>query len=52
LPSPIRDPGLDAIRARKADDRNFDVLTIKDGRIVATRACKDRLEAARFAGLS
>jgi len=48
----IYTPGLDEMRARKADDRNFDVLTIKHGRIVAMRACKDRSEAASFAGLS
>jgi ketosteroid isomerase-like protein len=47
----IRTPGVDAHRARKADDRNFDVLTLRDARIVAMRACRDREEALRIAGL-
>jgi ketosteroid isomerase-like protein len=45
-------PGIDRTRARKADDRNYDVVTVLDGRIVAMRACKDRDEALRLAGLS
>lgn len=48
----VHTPGLDATRARTADDRNFAVLTLKDGRIVAMRACRDRSEASQFAGLS
>ncbi|HEY1332283.1 MAG TPA: nuclear transport factor 2 family protein [Actinomycetota bacterium] len=47
----VRIPGVDALRARKADDRNFDVMTVKDGRIVAIRACHDRAEARSAAGL-
>jgi ketosteroid isomerase-like protein len=47
----VRTPGLDQYRARKADDRNYDVLTIRDGRIVAMRACHDREEALEVAGL-
>src|SRR5262245_49977959 len=31
----VHTPGLDALRARQADDRNYDVLTIREGRIVA-----------------
>ena len=45
----IRTPGVDAYRARQADDRNYDVLTVRDGRIVALRACRDRQEALRLA---
>lgn len=45
-------PGLDATRARKSDDRNFEVLTLRDGRIVAMLACRSRSEASEFAGLS
>ena len=41
----VHTPGLDALRARQSDDRNYDGLTIRDGRIVAMRACKDRREA-------
>jgi len=48
----VHTPGLDATRTRKADDRNFEVVTVRDGRIVTMRACRDRSEAARFAGLS
>ena len=30
----VRIPGIEAHRARHADERNFDVLTIRDGHIV------------------
>lgn len=43
-------PGLDQVRARKADDRNFHVVTVHDGTITALRACRDRDEARAFAG--
>jgi ketosteroid isomerase-like protein len=46
-----RTPGLDAIRARQAEDRNVDVFTIKAGRVVALRACRDRDEALTLAGI-
>lgn len=45
-------PGLDALRARQADDRNFDVFTMRDGRVVALRAFRDRTEALAFAGMA
>ena len=48
----VHTPGLDTLRARQADDRNYDVLTIRDGRIVAMRACKKRSEALGVAGVS
>jgi len=48
----VRTPGLDAHRARHADDRNFDVLTVRDGRIVALRGCRDRNEALAVAGIA
>jgi ketosteroid isomerase-like protein len=47
----MRTPGIDAQRARKADDRNYDVLTLRGARIVAIRACRDRDEALTLAGL-
>ena len=47
-----RTPGLDAFRARKADDRNIDVLTLRDGRVIALRTCRTRAEAMAFAGLA
>jgi len=46
-----RTPGLDAFRARKADDRNIDVLTLRAGKVVAIRACRDRREAIDLAHL-
>jgi ketosteroid isomerase-like protein len=47
----VRTPGVDRHRVRKADDRNYDVLTVREGRIVAIRACRDREEALGLAGL-
>jgi ketosteroid isomerase-like protein len=47
----VRTPGVDAYRARKADDRNYDVLTVNEGKIVPIHACRDREEALRGAGL-
>lgn len=47
----VRTPGVDAHRVRQADDRNYDVFTVRDGRIVALRACHDRQEALRFTGI-
>jgi ketosteroid isomerase-like protein len=43
--------GLDAYRASPADDRSFDVLTLRDGQVVALRACRDRAEAVALAGI-
>jgi len=48
----VHTPGLDALRARKADDRNYEVVTVRDGRIVAMRACRTREEAMSAAGLT
>ena len=48
----VHTPGLDALRARQGEDRNYDVLTIRDGRIVAMHACRDREEAMSVAGMS
>jgi ketosteroid isomerase-like protein len=47
----VHSPGLDQRRARPADDRNYLVLTLRHGQIVAMRACHDRAEAAARAGL-
>jgi ketosteroid isomerase-like protein len=47
-----RTPGLDAMRARKADDRNFDVLTFRGGRVVALRACRNREDALALVGIA
>jgi len=47
----VRTPGVDAYRVRQTDDRNYDVFTVRDGRIVALRACRDRQEALRLTGI-
>jgi uncharacterized protein len=47
----VRTPGIDRQRVRQADDRNFLVLTLRQGRVVAIRACRDRAEALAAAGL-
>jgi ketosteroid isomerase-like protein len=47
----VRTLGVDAYRVRQADDRNYDVFTVRDGRVVALRACRDRQEALRLTGL-
>ena len=44
-----RTSGIDRERKRQADDRNFHVLTLEDGRITALRACRSREEAVAFA---
>jgi ketosteroid isomerase-like protein len=46
-----RTPGVDSYRVRQADDRNFSVLTVRGGRIVALRDCRDRREAMEAAGI-
>jgi hypothetical protein len=46
----IRTPGVDRVRARQAEDRNFLVLTLAQERIIRMRACRDRDEARAFAG--
>ncbi|MDQ2810945.1 MAG: nuclear transport factor 2 family protein [Actinomycetota bacterium] len=48
----VRTPGLDQRRLRQAGDRNYLVLTLRQQQIVAMRACRDRAEAAAFAGLA
>ena len=47
----VRIPGIDVYRLRKADDRNYAVLTVREGRIVALRDCRDRGEALAEAGI-
>jgi ketosteroid isomerase-like protein len=48
----IRTPGIDRVRARQAEDRNFLVLTLDQERIIRMRACRDRDEARTFAGIT
>jgi len=45
-------PGLDRFRARAADDRNFHLVTVRGGKIIAMRACRDRTELRSRAGLA
>lgn len=45
-------PGVDAHRATPANDRNYEVLTLRDGQIVALRACRSKAEGLAFAGIN
>lgn len=48
----MRTPGVDQYRHREqADDRTYDVITVRDGLIVGLRACRDRGEARAIAGI-
>lgn len=47
----VRTPGIDAVRRWQAQDRNYDVFTVRDGHVVAIRACRDRDEALAIAGI-
>jgi ketosteroid isomerase-like protein len=47
----MRTPGVDAYRHRQADDRTYDVVTVRDGLIVGLHACRDRGEARSLAGI-
>jgi ketosteroid isomerase-like protein len=47
----VRTPGIDRYRAYKADDRNYNVLTVRDDQIVAIRNCRDREEALAVGGI-
>ena len=48
----MRTPGLDQHRGRQGDDRTYDVVTVRDGRIVELHACRDHGEARSLAGIS
>jgi ketosteroid isomerase-like protein len=47
----VRTPGVGADHGRLGDDRAYSVFTVRDGRIVALRDCRDREEARRLAGI-
>jgi ketosteroid isomerase-like protein len=47
----VRTPGVDAHFGRGGDDRAYSVFTVRDGRIVALRDCRDRQEALQLAGI-
>jgi ketosteroid isomerase-like protein len=44
----IRTPGVEAFRADGRAGPGYDVITVRDGRIAAMRACRDRDEALEF----
>ena len=44
-------PGVDEYQQRQSDDRTYDVVTVRDGLIVALQACRDRDEARSLAGI-
>jgi ketosteroid isomerase-like protein len=46
----VRTPGIDAHHGRRGDDRAYSVVTVRGGRIVALRDCRDRQEALRLVG--
>ena len=45
-------PGLDQHRGRQCGDRTYDVVTVRDRRIVELHACRDHGEARTLAGIS
>lgn len=47
----MRTPGVDQYRGRQADDLSFDVVTVREGLIVALHACRNRDEAHAVAGI-
>jgi len=47
----MRTPGVDEYRHRQADDRTYDVVTVRDGLIVGLHACRDRGEARSLTGI-
>jgi ketosteroid isomerase-like protein len=47
----MRTPGVDQYRHGQADNRTYDVVTVRDGVIVGLRACRDRGEARSLAGI-
>jgi ketosteroid isomerase-like protein len=47
----MRTPGVDQRLRRRADDRTYDVATVRDGLIVRLHACRDRSEARSLAGI-
>jgi ketosteroid isomerase-like protein len=48
----MRTPGLSRYRSGLPDDRTYDVVTVRDGRIVAVHGCRDHGEARLLAGIS
>jgi hypothetical protein len=47
----VRTPGVDDHHGCRGDDRAYSVFTVREGRIVALRDCRDRQEALQVAGV-
>ena len=47
----MRTPGVDQYRHRQADDRTYNVVTVRHGAIVGLHACRDRGEARSLTGI-
>jgi ketosteroid isomerase-like protein len=47
----VRTPGVDAHHGWHRGDRVYSVFTVREGRVVALRDCRDRQEALRLAGI-
>jgi uncharacterized protein len=47
----VRTPGVDAHYGRRGDDRAYSVFTVRGGRVVALRDCRDRQEALQLVGI-
>jgi uncharacterized protein len=47
----VRTPGVDAHHGWHRGNRAYSVFTVREGRVVALRDCRDRQEALRLAGV-
>lgn len=47
----VRTPGVDSHHGWRGGDRAYSVFTVRGGRVVALRDCRDRQEALRLAGI-
>jgi ketosteroid isomerase-like protein len=47
----VRTPGVDAHHGWRRGDRAYSVFTVREGRVVALRDCRDRQEALRLAAI-
>ena len=47
----MRWPGIGELRRQQADDRTYDIVTVRGGLIVGLTACRDRSEARSLAGI-
>jgi uncharacterized protein len=47
----MRTPGVNEQFGRRGDDHAYSVFTVRDGRIVGLRDCRDRQEALQLVGI-